>query len=225
MGLNSSLSAEIIVSRLKKALNVKTDAELAELLGVRSNTVAGWKKRNSIPFETILEKCPSVSLDWLFSVDEVGPGVRMVQEDFADYSTVVLPPDNFKIPLYECLPNSSNHHAADLISSKSFWLRNSLSKILGEDPFHFFAVQIQDDAMVDQFEAGETALGVYQQYEDPGIYAFAHEGHVLVRNVTKVSNQYVLGGWAHDYPVEFLSVRSDHTFIGRILGSMLRRMR
>jgi len=42
---------ENIIERMKQATETKTDLELAAVLGIRSNTISTWRKRQSIPYE------------------------------------------------------------------------------------------------------------------------------------------------------------------------------
>jgi hypothetical protein len=51
--------------RLKEYYNVKTDKELAIKLDLSHNTINMWKKRGTINLFIIINKCPTLSLDWL----------------------------------------------------------------------------------------------------------------------------------------------------------------
>lgn len=55
-----------VKDRLKISLGVKTDKELALILGLSPPSVSGWKKQNTIPYKecakVALEK--GISLDW-----------------------------------------------------------------------------------------------------------------------------------------------------------------
>ena len=56
-----------ILSRLKKILNVKTNKELTEKLGIPYSTLDTWKNRDKIPEKRLLEFANkyNVSVDWL----------------------------------------------------------------------------------------------------------------------------------------------------------------
>lgn len=56
---------ELIISRIKSHYNFKSDAELARFLGIASNTLANWHKRNTINIELILTKCDELNADWI----------------------------------------------------------------------------------------------------------------------------------------------------------------
>ncbi|MDR2936886.1 MAG: helix-turn-helix domain containing protein [Rikenellaceae bacterium] len=55
-----------ILIRLKSALGVVTDTELAEALGVKQNTISTWKTRGTIDFPLVISKCDNIDLNWLF---------------------------------------------------------------------------------------------------------------------------------------------------------------
>ncbi len=56
-----------IIDRLKMALKLETDTELAKYLGVNQSTVSAWKLRKSINWDLIITKCKDINLDWLLT--------------------------------------------------------------------------------------------------------------------------------------------------------------
>ena len=58
-----------VLRRLKKIIQVKTDAGLSEALGVSPQTLSSWKGRDSIPYSICIELARErgVSLDWLLA--------------------------------------------------------------------------------------------------------------------------------------------------------------
>jgi len=65
----SSQNAINIINRVKESYNIGTDTELALFLGVKQNTIASWKSRNSIDYQLIISKCDSEDLNWLLTGD------------------------------------------------------------------------------------------------------------------------------------------------------------
>ena len=65
------IDAKVVLERLKFKLSVKTDAELAEKLGVPYQTLNSWKKRGSIPMDVLVEASEKyhVSLDYMFTLN------------------------------------------------------------------------------------------------------------------------------------------------------------
>jgi len=64
---------ENTLERMKLILNVKTDAEVAEAIGMKPSALANRKKTGSIPFDIYLKtiKSLNVNLNWL--IDGDGP--------------------------------------------------------------------------------------------------------------------------------------------------------
>lgn len=57
----------LILNRIKSHYKFKKEAELGKLLGVASNTLANWRKRNSVDLELILTKCEELNANWICS--------------------------------------------------------------------------------------------------------------------------------------------------------------
>lgn len=63
----------LILKRLKSVLGYATDAELASFLGVNASTVSIWKSRNSINWDLVFQKAPSIDLNWLITGKSINP--------------------------------------------------------------------------------------------------------------------------------------------------------
>ena len=59
------LDVSEIVKRAKEVMGFKTDAELANYLGVSRSTLCNWCARNSIDFPLLLERMKDVDYNWL----------------------------------------------------------------------------------------------------------------------------------------------------------------
>ncbi|WP_053067779.1 helix-turn-helix domain-containing protein, partial [Muribacter muris] len=68
----SFLQTELVLERMKNALNLRTNKDLAEKLDVSTQTLSGWKVRNALPLEEILKfsSTHQISLDWLLWGEE-----------------------------------------------------------------------------------------------------------------------------------------------------------
>lgn len=53
------------LNRLKSEKGITTDTELAKKLGVKQNTISGWKARNTIDIKLIISVFDDISLDYL----------------------------------------------------------------------------------------------------------------------------------------------------------------
>lgn len=95
MGSKPSNGGSVI--RLKEGLGVKSDAELARVLGIPASTVANWKSRGSVPVAVCLRAAAdnNISLDWLvFGVEFPRLNVREVGMTAAVFGGVVLVGDD-----------------------------------------------------------------------------------------------------------------------------------
>ncbi len=70
-----SPNATLVLERLKKHLQIRTNIDLANILNVKPNTISTWKKRNSMDYELIVSVCEKHGID--------------LNEVFYDDSTVV----------------------------------------------------------------------------------------------------------------------------------------
>ena len=62
-----TFSSDDILNRLKAALAVGTDKELAETLGIKKATLSNWRTRNSIDFPLVFSFCEHINIDWLIT--------------------------------------------------------------------------------------------------------------------------------------------------------------
>lgn len=56
-----------IINEIKSHLNIKTDSELANELGVSQPTISAWRKRNTLDYELIITKCKIFNPEWLIT--------------------------------------------------------------------------------------------------------------------------------------------------------------
>jgi len=60
---NNTQIAKNTIKRLKKSLNVDTDTRLSEILNIKPNTISSWKKRNTLDYSKIIDKCNELNID------------------------------------------------------------------------------------------------------------------------------------------------------------------
>jgi uncharacterized protein with gpF-like domain len=67
--MNSQLTADSVITRLKQLFNVKTDQKLGENLTVSKTTISTWRQRNSVPYSLCIQLAQekNLSLDWLLT--------------------------------------------------------------------------------------------------------------------------------------------------------------
>ncbi|RQW89921.1 MAG: hypothetical protein EHM79_02115 [Geobacter sp.] len=73
-----NMNFELVINRLKQALNLKKDSDIADLLGFTKTTFSQRKKRGALPVDKIKLICNenSLSEDWIFN----GTGEMYVSE-------------------------------------------------------------------------------------------------------------------------------------------------
>jgi hypothetical protein len=98
----------IVVSNLQNFLNLKTETELAEKLGMSRNAFSMLKKRNSVGtlLERILElpESEEISLDYIFSDDEKAKSIYLTCKKIVNTfneSEIIEIETNLKNPLME----------------------------------------------------------------------------------------------------------------------------
>jgi len=57
------LQANEVIKRLKQLLGYKNDLELANLLGIKPNTLSSWKVRETLRYDKIIEICKKHKID------------------------------------------------------------------------------------------------------------------------------------------------------------------
>ena len=62
-----TFSSQEVILRLKKALNIATDIELANYLGISKSTLSNWKARNTLDLPLLFSVCEQISIDWLLT--------------------------------------------------------------------------------------------------------------------------------------------------------------
>ena len=67
--MKSEFNFETVIGRLKKALQIKEDKQMAELLGMSPAAFNGRKKSDSIPFDAVISLSAKENLDynWLLT--------------------------------------------------------------------------------------------------------------------------------------------------------------
>jgi len=91
---NTKNEIYFIIDRLKSYFQVNNDYQLAYKLGVKQNTISGWKKRDTLDHALIISKCKDINLNWVF----LGTGDMIYKDVSESYINKDLPPG----PCQEC---------------------------------------------------------------------------------------------------------------------------
>lgn len=65
------MTTAIIIERLMEVSGCKTKTQLAQWLDVSNSTLSMWLNRNSIRYDTIINKCieHNISIDYIIGID------------------------------------------------------------------------------------------------------------------------------------------------------------
>lgn len=94
-----------IINEIKSHLNIKTDSDFADFLGVKQPTIASWRKRNSLDYDLIISKCNNIDANWLIT----GKGKMLKEESNvitvrkSRTDTLI---DNQSVPLYDLVASA-----------------------------------------------------------------------------------------------------------------------
>lgn len=80
----NTFSSQEVIERLKNALSISTDTELANVLGVTKATVSNWRSRNSFDVQLLHTKCSHLNLDWVLT----GRGSASIKSDVTNSVSV-----------------------------------------------------------------------------------------------------------------------------------------
>ena len=61
------IDKRLLFNRIKLAIGVRTDAELAKFLGITPQTLANYIIRNSVDWDNLLSKCELINIDFLLT--------------------------------------------------------------------------------------------------------------------------------------------------------------
>ncbi|WP_233901633.1 helix-turn-helix domain-containing protein, partial [Tenacibaculum piscium] len=70
------IDKSLILNKIKKHKNFKTNKDFAEFLGVKTTTLSMWHKRNTMDIELLFNKCEYIDANWLLT----GEGEMLKQE-------------------------------------------------------------------------------------------------------------------------------------------------
>ncbi|MFI3328175.1 MAG: helix-turn-helix domain-containing protein [Rikenellaceae bacterium] len=56
-----------ILERAKRANNIATDSDLAQLMGISRSTISNWKTRETIDYELLFSVCEQADLNWIIN--------------------------------------------------------------------------------------------------------------------------------------------------------------
>jgi len=78
-----------VLDRLKKALDIDTDTQLANFLGVLPTVIANWRSRERINTTKVISKCESLDIHWILFGKRVNPQRRSAHQRYKESDEIV----------------------------------------------------------------------------------------------------------------------------------------
>lgn len=81
--MKTFISSEIL-DRLRGALNLSNDTELASHLGIKKATLSNWRSRNSLDWPLLFSFCEHIDINWLVWGNESNAPIENPKQDTPD---------------------------------------------------------------------------------------------------------------------------------------------
>lgn len=106
--LAPGIKAADVIERMKDAVLVDTDVELATRLGVAKTTISSWRQRNVIPYE----ECARISLWGMVSIDWIITG-EGEKSDYPRYAESPIDHELMEIVMFDFETNRAGEFVVD----------------------------------------------------------------------------------------------------------------
>jgi SOS-response transcriptional repressor LexA len=176
---------ETIIEKLKKALELKNDTEVAKALESDPRLLGTWKKRGTVPYDKIIKLClrNNINLQWIFSDGCFLPTV-------CNESGLVSEADGYvRVPRYEVKASAGggaiihSEQIVDHLFFKTEWVKN----VLGIPRDFLALISVQGDSMEPTLSNGDLILVDIRtsKVEDGAIYVVQYDDALLVKRLQK----------------------------------------
>ncbi|BEH08844.1 XRE family transcriptional regulator [Geobacter sulfurreducens subsp. ethanolicus] len=176
---------ENIIDKLKAALELKSDTEVAKALESDPRLLGTWKKRGTIPYEKIIKLCirNNINLQWMFSDDGSLPTICR------DIGLVSEADGYTKVPRFEVKASAGggaiihSEQIVDHLYFKTEWVKN----VLGIPRDFLALISVQGDSMEPTLSNGDLILVDTRasRVEDGAIYVVQYDDALLVKRLQK----------------------------------------
>lgn len=173
-----------VLNRMKKALNVDRDKDVAEYFGINQQQVYNWKTRGTIPLDQCiqlrLEK--GVSLDWLLlgiGDDEEAGRAHLELKD----------PDYIEVPLYDVEASAGNgsffdhERIASYLKFRKDWLARE-----GLHAKDLVVIRVSGDSMEGTLTDGDTVLIDRSRKKPDGVFAIRIGDALRIKRLQKMAD-------------------------------------
>ncbi|MBE6282161.1 MAG: transcriptional regulator [Bacteroides sp.] len=148
------LNVQDIVKRAKEVMNFRTDAALAEYLGISRPTLSNWMGRNSIDYPLFLEKMKHIDYTWLLT-GKGKPEGRTADENGREVEIIHHPKS--REPMDDRYVSLYNIHAAanlrTILTNKNQYIEGRI--LIPNIPACDGALRITGDSMYPLLKSGD----------------------------------------------------------------------
>jgi phage repressor protein C with HTH and peptisase S24 domain len=175
-----------IIEKLKSALGVKGDVDVARALEVDPRLLGVWKGRNTIPYDRIISLCirNHIDLEWVFSEEGVVPSDKLEEKH------LIMEKEGYiRVPRYEVHASAGggaiihSEQIVDHLYFKADWVKN----VLGIPRDNLALIAVHGDSMEPTLSNGDLILvdTRISRVEDGAIYVLQFDDALLVKRLQK----------------------------------------
>lgn len=200
---------ERVLQKIKNAYDIKTDASLARFLGMRPNTLAMQKKRNSLDWFRIFKVCNDLDKNWLLHDNPSSNGISSpIRFRFINQSKLTSHNSTSK----------PHPEANEILMPPHLFPEDILQ---GYDPDNCILVKIDRTTRTSEVNIGDVVL-VYTDIDGPHndeFHLIDYEGTTQVTHIAyKSSYRLILKDQDRNDSTDPVAIDSkDVTLIGRVL--------
>ena len=204
MSSKKSQNTKEILKRFKKALNIKTDSDLAKYLGVRQNTISTWKARDSLDYKLLFSKCDenNINIDWLLTGE--GDMFRKKQDSVEFVPAVAVPVISAQVPAgFPAMPPEDDYIEEYLY--------------IPGVPENSYAVRVRGDSMSPTIKDGDYVIFVPNVEVRSGDVVIVRNewNEVMLKRYRTKNGEVFLTSDNPEYPT--VKPNGDYKIIGRVI--------
>lgn len=219
---NNELSFAGVMSRVKVALDCKTDKALAETIGMSPQSLINRSKTGSVPYDEIIRACIARGL----SIDDALLGKRFVNHA-AEPNNIYSDTEFAEIPHYNVQAAAGyGKIAAEQETSQPLSFRRDWLAKRHLTPGNLAIVSVSGDSMEPYLKDGDLVLVDRSQTNIASgkTYVLRLDGHLLVKNLQLLPHGLVqvasFNPGFPPYQVDLADESLDIAVIGRVVASM-----
>lgn len=167
---------ELVIEKIRRLKGLKSDAKVAELLGLTRQGLSDYKRRDTLPFEKLKDFCEKEKLvfDEILSIEDV----HLQTPETTDY---------IHIPLYDVHAAAGagsyvdNEEKKDLIVFRRWFIEEEL-RGTAED---FSLIFVEGESMAPTLRPGEIIMVDHRDnsFLRDGVYVMQMDGTLIVKTV------------------------------------------